>query len=370
MIWAARLLLCLLPLHALAWPLVQVDGEILDSATLDAAMPDKVGAIRGDIARHLKEACLALAGRGARAQGKDFQQGLLAWRQGQQALAGVELLAAGEQLDRPLPAEQLLCRLGEQGFTAGRVEATRALPLYRLRGELQLARQARFDDWLQAKLVTRLAKRQGVSTAQWQAGFDKPVSDAEVNAYLAAHPDKQLSKQQVRSFLAFTRGYEAKARQLAREKAKVKVRWLNQMPQPPRIELPERWRQGAELVVFSNLSCQSCRALIAEIAQQAPAALDWRLHQYLPGPDPVGRALAGRVLCAADPVAERRHWLARPRPQTPPPFACPQLDQALLASWQQVRELGLDRPPVIWVKGQVLSGYQPWENIQALLEAP
>lgn len=257
-------------------------------------------------------------------------------------------------------AAQPAVTVGGETISRAEIEAPLAFRLYKLEARIhQLLREeaeARADDLL----LAQEARRRGVSVEELlaaTAASTEPVTDADVDAYLAAHPARDATPEQARTrvahYLAESRRHGARDALLERLRAEHEVVIHLEPPEPPRVALD-----------LSELP-------MAEMTGPADAPVTVVVF----GDDgETSRRVSRRLdeLAAEHPNALRRGFS---------PFVTPYDEEALEAARQRLgglaevraaqvlaRRAGVRHAPTVFVNGRPWSGTFPIDQLDGLVE--
>jgi hypothetical protein len=308
-------------------------------------------------------------------------------------------------LDDRLPSELVVVAIDGRPVAAGVVEASAALPLYRLRGELYRERRRNLDAALDTLLLVREAARRDISVTALDAPTAAMVTDAELDAFIEREraagrpvPDRERA----RPYLEFQQAHARRTALLDELRAGARIEIRLREPEIPLLPVRDGGPAlggtgGRRVVVYTNYRCRICRLVHAELTRLLAADPKVRVifRDFIPAYDPAADEAARLARCAAqlggfEPV--RRALLAR----DPPPFGRPwyaaaerlnlsrtagiepaDLDRCLVAAEtgaaiardsEEARRLGFDEPPAFVADGIPLSGMQSADGLARALE--
>lgn len=299
-----------------------------------------------------------------------------------------------------------LAVLGDRVLTRDEVEGAVAFRIYQLEADIHsLLRgetERRVDEILLAREAERRKTTPEALVAEVESGA-APVSEAEVDAYLAEHPADAAApagefRARVRHYLSETRRIQRRLDLVAQLRRAAGYRFLLEPPTPPRTDVdvsgaPARGPADAPVTIvhfaaFGSEQSAGSAAAIARVAAEFPGrvrqihrnllregdergllaarlglraqdrGLFWSLHDRwfaragrLPEEDVV--ALAQEVgLDAADLAAARSE---------------PDLLRRVKRDFDAANTAGAPREPTLFVNGRYLSGLQPYEELRAVV---
>jgi protein-disulfide isomerase len=257
------------------------------------------------------------------------------------------LLPSAVELERPLPDARVVARVDGRRVNARSLERAAALPLYRLRGEIDRERRRNLDQVIEERLLAREAARRGVSVEAvlGAEGNASQVTDAEVESFLSAERAagrEAPSAERARPYLQFRKAYAEHAALVQRLRAAVRIEVVLESPPAPRLPMVEAGAPalgasasgaGPRLLVYDNYRCGPCRAVQGEVDRLLAADPSLRVvfFDFVPVYDPVATEAALLVRCAARLggfAGMRRELLGR----EPPSFGERWYDAADLAT--------------------------------------
>lgn len=307
------------------------------------------------------------------------------------------LLPSGAELETPLPAERIVARTDRAVVRAAALEEAAALRLYRLRGELYLARRRNLETLIERRLLGAEARRRGVTPAVLEASL----------ASLPGRPDRSaaaatVEEERARPYHEFRARFarrEALVQQL-RRRADIRIALL--APERPRLNVepaggvPLSGAGGPVLVAFTNYRCPLCRATHRELDRllAGDARPQVVLRDFVPAHDEAAADAAALVRCAA---RRQRHLAVRQALLAREPFAGgdarltverlagfaalaattpADLERCMRSAETRARieqdtqaalRLGFDGPPAFVAAGTPLSGMQSAKELRAAL---
>lgn len=253
--------------------------------------------------------------------------------------AGVEVSPPDPaRLGSRLPADQEVARVGDVRVTAGDVERSAALALYRLRGELFRERARRLEKLVERELLEAEAARRGQAVETLIPREEVTLDDAE--RYVAAQDAAGrpgLDAARVRPLLEARAANDARERLLTALRRRAVVEVFLEPPDVPRFDArdPDAPALGpadapAEntIVVFADHRREPSRRVHEALRRVRESRPDLRveLRAFVPGFDPSAEESAGLLECAPGPKARlqlHEELLAR----TPPMFGEPWFDE-------------------------------------------
>jgi Thioredoxin len=311
--------------------------------------------------------------------------------------AVVVAVPEGRLLEQPLSARRKIARVDAVAIRAAALEQVAALPLYRARGELYLARKRRLDAMIDERLLAR------ASTPSEQPG--PTVSDDELQAYVEA--ERRAGRaiadaERVRPYLAFQKTHRARAERLEALRAGACIEVLLRPPPVPHLPEDEGGAPalgppgGRTLILYSNYRCDTCRAVHREVDRLRATDPDVRIvfRDFVPVYDPVATEGAWLVRCAAtlgvfeamrrvllerDPPAFGQRWVTDDG--LPALAATLGVDASTLAAClsasetaatvgrdsARARDLGFTEAPAMLARGKPLSGMQSVATLASAL---
>jgi protein-disulfide isomerase len=294
---------------------------------------------------------------------------------------------------------EILAVLDGAPIYADEVRSRIAFRLYQLEADRYALLERELGDMIEQRLLAQEARRRGLSVDALLAaeglGEVTPVTDADVDAYLAEHPGDAAQGPAIRpriaTYLAERRKIERRLAfvQALRERARIDIRLAP--PERPRTSIdiagaPARGPAHAPvtLVHFASLSSPDSARSAAEIGglvAQHPDEIRW-VHRHQVGMrDELGLRAAELALAAED---AGRFWdfhdrvLGRDAPLTeealseiatgmgldaPPGDALARIKRHLDAGVKA----GVERPPVVFVNGRYFSGTFSYDQLRALV---
>ena len=303
----------------------------------------------------------------------------------------------GRLLEQPLPARRKIARVDAVAIRAAALEQVAALPLYRARGELYLARKRRLDALIDERLLAR------ASTPSDQPGAT--VSDDELHAYVEAErrAGRPITDTGTGATVSRVPEDASRASGTAGDAAR---RGAHRGAPPPAPGTASAGRRGGApalgppagrtLILYSNYRCETCRAVHREVDRLRAADQDVRIvfRDFVPVYDPVATESARLVRCAAtlgafeamrrvllerDPPAFGQRWVTDDG--LPALAATLGIDASTLAACltasdttatvvrdsARARDLGFTEAPAMLARGKPLSGMQSAATLASAL---
>ncbi|OGU06558.1 MAG: hypothetical protein A2W29_10135 [Gemmatimonadetes bacterium RBG_16_66_8] len=259
---------------------------------------------------------------------------------------------------------------------------------------------------IEERLLAREAERRGISVDELLRrevdAPSAPATDADVDAYLAEHPEAAAGGAEVRPriqhYLSETRKIERRLRLLRQLRSQARIEFLLQPPAQPRVRLsvagaPARGPADAAvtLVHFSTFSSPlSARSVgyLERLFEEFPDRLRWVHRTFLDDHDEVG-LLAAEMAVAAHEAG--RFWdfhdrlftlggrlsaddvvrVAGEMGMDSARRAAAQTDTRYLARVKQDIDAGVKagvkREPVVFVNGRYFSGTFPYDELHQLV---
>jgi protein-disulfide isomerase len=294
---------------------------------------------------------------------------------------------------------QILAVLDGAPIHAGEVQSRIAFRLYQLEADRYALLERELGELIEQRLLAQEAGRRGLSVdallAAETRGELAPVSEADVDAYLAEHPGDAARGPAIRpriaAYLAERRKIERRLAfvQELRARARIDVRLAP--PERPRTDVditgaPARGPEDAlvTLVHFASFSSAESARSAAEIralVAEHPDEIRWVHRHHVDIYDELGLRAAELALAAED---AGRFWefhdrmLARDAPLTAAALAEIAASMGLGAApgdalariQQHLRagvKAGVERLPVVFVNGRYFSGTFSYEQLRALV---
>jgi protein-disulfide isomerase len=294
---------------------------------------------------------------------------------------------------------EILATVDGTPIRADEVRSRIAFRLYQLEVDRYALLQQELDQRIEQHLLAQEAARRGLSVDALLAaelqGAPAPVTDADIDAYLAEHPRDAARGPEIRpriaAYLAERRTIERRLAfvQELRERARVDVQLAP--PERPRTDVdtagaPARGPAQAPvtLVHFASLSSPASARSAAElqaIVAEHPAEIRWVHRHHVDIYDELGLRAAELAMAAED---AGRFWelhdrlMARQAPLTadalsgiaaglgigaPPGDALARVKRHLDAGV----EAGVERAPVVFVNGRYFSGTFAYDQLRAMV---
>ena len=294
---------------------------------------------------------------------------------------------------------QIVAVLDGAPIYANEIQSRIAFRLYQLEADRYALLDRELAEIIEQRLLEQEARRRGLSVdallaAEVEAGL-APVTEADVDAYLAEHPADAARGPAIRpriaAYLAERRKIERRLAfvQELRDRAHIDIRLAP--PERPRTGIditgaPARGPENAPVTLvhfasFSSAESARSAAEIRALVAQHPNEIRWVHRHHIHIYDELGLRAAELAFAAED---AGRFWdfhdriLGRDAPLTeaalagiaaimgldaPPGNALARLQQHLDAG---VRA-GVERAPVVFVNGRYFSSTFPYEQLRALV---
>ncbi len=308
-------------------------------------------------------------------------------------------------------APETVARVGDQAITAEDLERALAGRIYDARMALYEDKRRHLDALIQERLLELEAQRRGTTMEAVRAGAVeavKPVSAAEVEAYLAANPSIRANwqaeedelRRRVAAHLDRTRTDDALKAFVEglQQHWKVEIR-LSEPPLPlTRVALGTSPTLGpadapVTVVEFSDYRCPACRKaheVVGDLRRTYAGRVRWIFKDLPLERHQAAFKMAEAGRCAQD---QERFWeyqdLLFQAPGDPEPGDLVALAQSLgmdpgrferclaegkhrpdvLADIQAAREAGVDATPTFIVNGRLRPGLGRGNHLQFLIEA-
>jgi protein-disulfide isomerase len=294
---------------------------------------------------------------------------------------------------------EILATLDGAPIHAGEVRSRIAFRLYQLEADRYSLLQQELGEIIEQRLLEQEARRRGLSVDALLAaevqGEPAPVTDAEIDAYLAEHPRDAARGPAIRpriaAYLAERRVIERRLAfvQGLRDRARIDIRLT--APERPRTDIdiagaPARGPEHAPVTLvhfasFSSAESARSAAEIQAIVAQHPTEIRWVHRHHVDIYDELGLRAAELALVAED---AGRFWefhdrlLGRDAPLTeavlseiaasmglgaPPGNALARVKQHIDAGVKA----GVERPPIVFVNGRYFSGTFSYDQLRALV---
>jgi protein-disulfide isomerase len=314
-----------------------------------------------------------------------------------------EPAAPTERAAPAAPAEprepQILATLDGAPIHADEVRSRIAFRLYQLEADRHSLLQQELGEIIEQRLLEQEARRRGLSVdallAAEAQGEPAPVTEGDIDAYLAEHPRDAARGPAIRpriaAFLAERRTIERRLAfvQQLRDRARIDIRLT--APERPRTDIdiagaPARGPEHAPvtLVHFASFtSAESARsaAEIQAIVAQHPAGIRWVHRHHVDIYDELGLRAAELATVAED---AGRFWefhdrlLGRDAPLTEAALSEIATSMGLGAlpgdALARVKrhidagvKAGVERSPVVFVNGRYFSGTFSYDQLRALV---
>jgi protein-disulfide isomerase len=317
-------------------------------------------------------------------------------------LAGVAPPAFADEPDGRVPVAVTRERVWHEEDVRGPA----ALRIYQHQLDIYSLVRGETEERIDAHLLAQEAARRGTSVEAMLASVmegGEPVPDAEVDAYLAEHPDDtgappEERRARVRHYLEETRRLERRIAFLEGLREAAGYRFLLAPPTPPRTEVdvagaPVRGPADApvEIVHFASFSSRNSARSAAKLARleaEFPGRIRWIHRNLLRDRDERGLH-AARLGYAA--LEDGRFWplhdawfsragtldgddveeIALQNGVSADRIGAARSDGALLrrvkADLDAANAAGAPREPTLFVNGRFLSGIAPYEEIRAVV---
>jgi protein-disulfide isomerase len=282
---------------------------------------------------------------------------------------------------------------------AGEVEQRIAFRLYQLEADRYTLLQRELGEIIDQRLLEQEARRRGVSVdallATGSQGEIAPVTDADVDAYLAENPRDAARGAAIRpriaAYLAERRAIEQRLAfvQELRDRARIEIRLT--APERPRTDIdiagaPARGPEHAPVTLvhfasFSSAESARSAAEIRAIVTQHPDQIRWVHRHHVDMYDELGLRAAELSLAAQDagrfwdfhdrlmgpgaPLTEAAltEIAASMGIDTPPGDALARIKQHLDVG----AKAGVERLPIVFVNGRYFSGTFSYDQLRALV---
>lgn len=306
-------------------------------------------------------------------------------------------LASASTGGAPVGPERILAVLDGSPVHMDEIRPRIGFRLYRIEADRHALLRRELDALIDERLLAREAARRGVTVEALLAAEVQvaPVTEADVDAYLAEHPRDAARgpgiRPRIAGFLAERRAIEARLALVRGLRARSDIDIRLRPPERPRAEIditgaPARGQPGAPVTIVHFASFASAdSARIARVLQQLvdahPGRIRWVHRHFLDVYDEVGLGAAELSLAAQD---AGRFWelhellFARGGALTrdslseiatqlglepPPAGAFARVQQHIQAGVAA----GVERLPVVFVNGRHFSGTFPPERLRAMV---
>ena len=177
------------------------------------------------------------------------------------------------------PEDEVIATLDGKPITLSEIEENAAFQIYRLRGSIYSLLQKEALEIADRRLLAKEAARQGLSVEALLEkvvdGKAAPLSEKDVDAYLAEHPEQAVKdpegRARLKAYLEERARIQRRLDYLASLREKADYRFLAQQPERPRIRVDTEgapWRGEAQapvtLVHFAHFSSRLCAEKRAE----------------------------------------------------------------------------------------------------------
>lgn len=302
--------------------------------------------------------------------------------------------------------DEVIATLDGSPITLSEIEENAAFQVYRLRGSIHSLLQREAREIADRRLLEREAARQGLSVEALLKrevdGKAAPVTEKDVDAYVAAHPGEAgggaEGRGRLRAYLEERARIQQKLDYMAGLRETSDYRFLAAPPERPRVRVDTEgapWRGTAEapvtLVHFTHYSSKACAesaVKIRRLLEEFPGKIRWVHRNFIGIQDPVALAAAETGEAAfrqgifweyhdaiftrgGSVTAEAVRQAAREAGLDPDRAEAERKQGALLL---RVREdigtgvrLGVQAAPVIFVNGIYFGGTFPLEDLRALV---
>ena len=316
-------------------------------------------------------------------------------------------LPDAKECEYALPPEREVARVDEVSLRAAQLEQAAALPLYRLRGEIDRERRRNIEVAIEELLLTQEAQRRGISkqVLLTEITTAETVTGAELQAFIesartAGRPVPTAER--ARPYLEFRQTYTQRQALLKQLRAATDIKIMLKAPPVPRLPVVEAEaptlgaRTGLRLIVYTNYRCTSCRATHREIDRLLAADPTVRVvfRDFIPVYDPVASEAARLARCAArlgtftrmrselltrEPPAFGMSWYTADALSAfagklgidPAPFTqcllSAEIREAIERDTAHARELGFEEAPAFVAEGIPLSGRQSADSLARAL---
>lgn len=342
-------------------------------------------------------------------QGALAMLAVLAACQGPAAAPGPAARAEREERNEPQAAQvaaapqaprdpEILAVLDGTPIHAEEVRSRIAFRLYQLEADRYSLLQRELDALIEQRLLEQEARRRGLSVDALLAaevqGEPAPVTDAEIDAYLAEHPRDAARGPAIRpriaAYLAERRVIERRLAfvQSLRERARIDVKLT--APERPRTDIdiagaPARGPERAPVTLvhfasFSSVESARSAAELQAIMARHPTEIRWVHRHHVDIYDELGLRAAELSLAAED---AGRFWefhdrvFARNAPLTEDALSEITTSMGLAAPGNALARVkqhidaglraGVERPPVVFVNGRYFSGTFSHDQLRALV---
>ena len=305
------------------------------------------------------------------------------------------------------PEDEVIATLDGKPITLSEIEENAAFQIYRLRGSIYSLLQKEALEIADQRLLAQEAARQGLSVEALLEkvvdGKAEPLSEKDVDAYLAEHPEQAVKgpegRARLKAYLEERARIQRRLDYVASLREKADYRFLAQQPERPQIRVDTEgapWRGEARAPVtlvhfahFSSRLCAESAQKILRIMEEFPGRIRWVHRNFLSIQDPdalyaaeMGRAAfeQGKFWDYHDRLMGLRERVSREAINGSADAL--KIDRKRFEQGQkggtyllQVREdighgvrIGVQAAPVIFVNGIYFSGTFPFEELRALVQ--
>ena len=302
--------------------------------------------------------------------------------------------------------DEVIAMIDGSPITLSEIEGSAAFQIYRLRGSIHSLLQREAREIADRRLLEREAARQGLSVGALLKrevdGKTAPVTEKDVDAYVAAHPAEAgggaEGRGRLTAYLEERARIQRKLDYLASLRKTSDYRFLAAPPERPRVRVeiegaPQRGPADAPVTLvhfarFSSKPSAESAEKIHRLREEFPGKIRWVHRNFIGTQDPVALAAAetgeaafrqGKFWQYHDAIfarggrvtAEAVRQAAREAGLDPDRDEAGQKQGALL---RRVREdigigvrLGVQAAPVVFVNGIYFGGTFPLEDLRALV---
>jgi protein-disulfide isomerase len=195
--------------------------------------------------------------------------------------------------------DEVIATLDGRPITLSEIEENAAFQIYRLRGSIYSLLQREAREIADRRLLEREAARQGLSVdallKREVDGKTAPLTERDIDAYLAEHPNEEPGgpegRARLRAFLGERNRIQRRLDYLAALRGKADYRFLAAPPGRPRVRVETEgapWRGAADAPVtlvhfahFSSKACAESALKIHRIMEEFPGRIRWVHRNFL-----------------------------------------------------------------------------------------
>lgn len=314
------------------------------------------------------------------------------------------------QLEKPIPPNTILAKLGPLTIRSEQVESLHELKLFQLRGELFLMRKRSLEKLIDSKLLERAAIAQGKSLQDIESALLKvKATDKQIDEYIRSQEKlgNKINRTRVIPYINF-RVRNAKREQLIMsQRIQANIKSLLYIPVRPIIHVDNQFginyfankearkidaTRDPDIIIFSNYRCDVCRQSYQQIDKllKLHPNLSAKQYDFIPLTDTVALdasllancadkqnkylAMKNYLLNAQAPPRDNKwldntqlnRFLKQNRMRQKPFYQClgDVAEQQAIANMTAVaNQIGFTNPPAFLIHGMPLSGLHTSEEL-------